>query len=83
MCLQFGAFVCDLKKDKGETTLHVKACRAVSALLPVLLWLNGLVLSVLNGVVLSVCSTGDRLRGSEEELADAVGAVGVTEGDSD
>lgn len=26
---------------------------------------------------------GDRLRGSEEELARAVGAVGVEEGDSD
>lgn len=26
---------------------------------------------------------GDRLRGSEEELAGAVGAVGVEEGDSD
>lgn len=26
---------------------------------------------------------GDRLRGSEDELAGAVGAVGVEEGDSD
>ncbi len=28
-------------------------------------------------------STGDRLKGSEEELAGVVGAVGVEEGDSD
>lgn len=27
--------------------------------------------------------TGDRLKGSEEELAGAVGAVGVEEGDSE
>ena len=33
-------------------------------------------------VLVCICS-GDRLRGSEEELAAAVGAVGVEEGDSD